>query len=175
MRRSYPFAVRAESRPWLRHGAASTPAADELQHYFAPVRPRAMLGKIKPLPGAERQHAIVHRDMERDASEHRLDVGGHIVGSFGIVHPAGIGRREAIERGDKIALHVGIGILLDHQRRRSVAQKQKERAVLAARIGDEASGLAGELEKTLVAGFDGERRRRDQLRQIGRASCRERV
>ena len=39
--------------------------ADEVQQHFAPVRRVAMLEHIKPLPGAQRQLALLHRNAER--------------------------------------------------------------------------------------------------------------
>ena len=83
-----------------------------------------MLGEIETLPSAEPKFLANHRDVERYAGEHRLDVSRHIVRPFNIVHPAGIGGCEPLERGDKIALHIRIGVLLDDERRRRVAQKK---------------------------------------------------
>ena len=88
----------------------------------------AMLGDIDALPGAERHAAVGDRNMQRDAVEHGFDMRRHVVRPFGVVHPAGIGRGEAIERGHKIDLHIRIGIFLNNQRRRRVADEQEKRA-----------------------------------------------
>src|SRR5205085_4178345 len=90
----------AESRLRPRRGAASALAADELQHDLAPMRPGAMLGEIETLPSAEPKFLANHRDVERYADEHCLDVSRHIVRPFDIVHPAGIGGGEPLEGGD---------------------------------------------------------------------------
>src|SRR5262245_33461979 len=102
-------------RTWL------MPVANELQHDLAPVRAGAMLGQIETLPGAERELAVDHRHLQRDAVYHGLHVRRHIVGPFHIVDPAGVSRRDAIERGEEIGLHVRIGILLDHKGCRGMA------------------------------------------------------
>src|SRR5262249_52361304 len=52
----------------------SQPAANELQHDFASVRPRAMLGNIDALPRTERERPANHRDVERHAGEHGLHI-----------------------------------------------------------------------------------------------------
>src|SRR5439155_2774879 len=65
------------------------------------MRPRAVLGEIDALPGAERQRAVEHWNVQRHAVEHRLHVAWHVIGAFRIVHPAGIGgarRSSAVAR-----------------------------------------------------------------------------
>ena len=92
-----------------------TPAADELQHHLAPMRPHAVLCEINPLPGAKREPAISHRHLQRDTIDHGLHVRRHVVGPFSVVDPTYVRGRNAIERGNEIDLHVGICIFLDHK------------------------------------------------------------
>jgi hypothetical protein len=68
-----------------RYDLAAT--SHELQHDFAPMRSRAMLGDVNALPGAERRRAADHRHMKRDSGQHCSYVSGHVVGAFGLVHP----------------------------------------------------------------------------------------
>ena len=57
----------------------------------------------------------------------------HVVGPLDIVDPAGICRREAIERARKIDPHIRIGIFLNDERRRGMPQEKEQRAVIRPR------------------------------------------
>ena len=74
------------------------------------MRAAAMLGDINPLPGAERQIAAADWYLQGHPVEHGFDMGRHVVRPFDVVHPAGIGRRQAAERSDQIGAHVGVGV-----------------------------------------------------------------
>src|SRR5678815_2460142 len=50
----------------------SRPAADELQHDLALMRPKTMLNQIDALPCPKSQRPLRHGDMQSDAREHRL-------------------------------------------------------------------------------------------------------
>ena len=65
----------------------------------------------------------------------------HVVGPFCVVHPAGIGRRETIERSHEVNPHIRIGIFLNHQRCRSMADEKKKRAVARSGALEEARHL----------------------------------
>ena len=80
--------------------------------------------------------------MQRDAVEHRLDVRRHVVGTLDVVDPGRVFRRQAVERGGQVGLHVGIGVLLDGERGGGVAQKDKQRALARLALRDEIRGLA---------------------------------
>jgi hypothetical protein len=73
-----------------------------------------------------------------NAVEHGFDVRGHVVWPLDLVHPAGLRRGDAFERGDEIGAHVRIGVLLNHQRRRGVPQKDKHGAVARFDLVEEA-------------------------------------
>ena len=87
-----------------------------MQDHLASMRASAMLGDINALPGAERQIAVTDRHLQGHAVEHGFDMGRHVIGPFNVVHPAGIGRRQAAERSDQIGAHVGVGVFLDDER-----------------------------------------------------------
>jgi hypothetical protein len=100
-------------------------AADELKANFAAVWPAPMLDKINALPHAERQLAADDRYVQRYAIEHCFDVGGHVIRAFHIMDPWRIFRRQTIKRSNQIRLHVGIGIFLDREGCRGVAEIDK--------------------------------------------------
>src|ERR1700730_1821358 len=124
--------------------------AEKLQHHLAAVRPRAVLGDINALPGAEPKLAARDRHVQRHAVAHGLDVSRHVVGPFDVVHPAGVGRRDALERGDEIGLHVRVGVLLDHQRGRGVLQIKQHNAIASLYLFQKARELARDLEKAFA-------------------------
>ena len=109
-------------------------AADELQHDLAPMRPRAVLDQIDRLPGAEREFALQHRDLQRGRRQHGLDVRRHVVGPFGVMRPSGILRRETVQCRRQIVEHRRIGVFLDRQRRRGMANEQRHRAFARAGV-----------------------------------------
>ena len=63
--------------------------------------------------------------------QRRADVRRHVVRTFGRVPVARVVfRRQALEEIRQIEHHVGIGILLNHQRRRSVLDEDRQQARL---------------------------------------------
>ncbi len=79
--------------------------------------------------------------------QHGLDMRRHVVGAFGVVGPSGILGREPIERRHQIVEHRRIGVFLNRQRRRGVADEQRHRAFLRAGILDKFRDLGGEIDK----------------------------
>jgi len=70
-----------------------------------------------------------------------------------------------VQRRDEVGLHVAIGIFLDDQRCRGVAEIEQQHAVAGLALLDEVRGLAGEVGKALARGFDDKLRARQQLRR----------
>ena len=128
-------------------------AADELKQHLAPVRPRAVFGQIDALPGAERELPPATGTCS-GRREHRLDMRRHVVGAFRVVHPAGIRGRKTIQRGHKVGLHVRIGVLLNDQRRRGVADDRRaaRRRPLPPRCRKSATS-SRDLDETLRRAF----------------------
>jgi hypothetical protein len=124
-----------------------------------------VLDQIDALPRAERERAAGHRHVQGDAGQHGLDVGRHVIGAFNRVHPAGVLRRQPAQRRGEIGAHVGIGVLLDDERRRGVAQVNEQHAVPGAGLGEEARNLAGDLDEALAGGADDKARGGDDLRR----------
>jgi hypothetical protein len=86
-----------------------------------------------------------------------------IVGSFDVVHPAGVGRRDALERGDEIGLHIRVGVLLDDQGGRGVPQIKQHHAVARLDLFQKTRDFARDLEKTFAGCLYREHRPRDRL------------
>ena len=64
--------------------------------------------------------AVEDRDGEGHARQHGADMGRHVVRALGAVDVAGVARRQPVEGGEEVGLHVGIGIFLDGQGGRGV-------------------------------------------------------
>ena len=112
-----------------------------------------MLDQIDRLPCSEHQPAFDDRDLQRGCAEHGLDVGRHVIGTFGVVAPSEVLRREMIERGGQILQHRGIGILLNRQRGRGVTNEQRHLALDGARVADEPGDISREIEKAAARGL----------------------
>src|SRR5947199_688153 len=141
----------------------SQPAADELQHDFASARLHPMLGNIDAFPRYERMRPAYHRNVERHAGEHGLHVRRHVVGPFGIMNPAGRRGCKAIEPTCKIAAHVRIGILLNHQRSRRMPREEEQCTIFRPALGNEPHNFARNLGEGASTGVDHKCRSRNEL------------
>jgi hypothetical protein len=56
-----------------------------LQHDLAAMRAGAMLDQVDRLPGAQREFAFQHGDVERARRQRGLDMRGYVVGPLGVV------------------------------------------------------------------------------------------
>jgi hypothetical protein len=83
-------------------------------------------------------------------------MGRHIVRAFHAVHPTRVRRRQALERGDKIGLHVGIGVLLNNQRRRRVLEIDEHGAVACVDLFKKPRDVARDLKETFAGGRHGQ-------------------
>lgn len=88
-----------------------------MQRDLAPMRGIAMLDQVYCLPGAKYHCAALNRQAKRGRRQHCLDVGRHIVRPFHAMPVAAASWRDALQRVRKVAQHVGVGILLDGERR----------------------------------------------------------
>src|SRR5215467_467549 len=134
------------------------PSADVIQNHFATMRPRAVFGQINALPTTESECPGLNRNVNRSAGQHGLHMSRHVVRTFGIVNPSGIGWRQAVECGGEIGAHVRVGVLLDHQRGRGVADEHEHKAVACATTGNEILDFLRNVEKALPASLDDKRR-----------------
>src|SRR5258708_13974738 len=104
-------------------------SSDVVQDHFATVRPWAVSGEVNALPAPKLKRTISNRNVKRNAGHHRLHMSRHVVGSFSVVNPAGVGWRKAVKRRAEIGENVRIGILLYQERRRGVAGRKKQHCV----------------------------------------------
>ncbi len=112
-------------------------SSDIVQNHFATVRPCAVFGEVNALPTPKLKRTISNRNVKRNAGHHGLHVSRHVVGSFSVVNPAGVGWRKAVKRRAEIGANVRIGILLYQERRRGVADEHKHDTVACSATGDE--------------------------------------
>ena len=106
--------------------------ADKMKHDGAPMWRTAMLEQVDALPGAKCQATFDHGDRQLRLRQRGADVRRHVVGPFRAVDVASILRRDPLEKFLEVGLHVGIGVLLDHQRCRRVPTEDREKAGLDA-------------------------------------------
>lgn len=128
-----------------------------LHHHCPRVRGGAVFPQINALPGAEGEVAAHDGDGDAGGGQCGLDVRGHVVGAF-----AGVGVErvvlgdEAAEPGFEVAFRAGVGVLLDDETGRGVADEDGAEAGVDLGGTDDGTDLAGELVEALAAGFDGE-------------------
>ena len=102
-----------------------------MQYDAAAVRPLAMFEQINALPGSQRQLALVNRNRQLRLRESRPDMRRHIVRTLGRVPvQARIFRDQAGKEIGQVGHHVGIGVFLNHERRRGVLAENSQQAGL---------------------------------------------
>src|SRR6476661_2844166 len=94
--------------------------ADEMQRDFAFMRPQPVLPKIDALPRAQREAGAGERNRKLDGGQRGANVSSHVIGTFVAMAEERIAiGHETREETLEVAAHVGIGILLDDESRRS--------------------------------------------------------
>ncbi len=84
-----------------------------MQGYASGLRFGAVLEQIDRLPCAEGWRAVLDRDRQAGLGQGGLDVGGHVVGAFGVMTvAAGLGGDPA-EEVEQIGADIRIGVFLD--------------------------------------------------------------
>lgn len=126
-----------------------------MQHNAPPVRPHPMLEQINALPSPQRQLAFVNRDGQLRLRQRRPYVRSHIVRSLGSMSvEARIFGNKATEEIGQIRHHVGIGVFLNHQRRRSVLAKDRQQSALYFVPAQPRLDLTSEIIQALTARRD---------------------
>ena len=83
--------------------------------------------EVDALPGAEEEAAVGDGDGEGRAYQGGLCVGRHVVGAFESVGVVGFAfLYEAVEDGGQVDTHVGVGVLVDGERRGGMAYEEVE-------------------------------------------------
>ena len=129
--------------------------ADDVQHHFAPVRRVAVFEHINALPGTQRQPAFVQRDADTGLCQGRADVRRHVVGPFGGMAEARAAFGEIREEILQILLHIRIGIFLDQQRGRGMADETGQKAIRDFRAAHKIGRLFREFIEARTARGDG--------------------
>ena len=78
----------------------------------------------------------------------------HVIRTFRIMGPAGVLRRKSIERGGQIVEHRGIGVFLNRERGRGVANEQRHYPLGRTGLLHEGCDFAGQIDEARSASFD---------------------
>ena len=97
----------------------------------AAMRVAAMFPKVDALPGAQTEAAILEWNGKVHARQRAANVRGHVIGTFGSVNEKAIAvGNNARHPGFEVATDIWVGIFLNEQRCRGVADMQRAKAVV---------------------------------------------
>jgi hypothetical protein len=134
--------------------------AEEVEDDFSAVGVDAVLEEVDALPGAKDEAAVEDGDGELDLREGGLQVGGHVVEALVVVEVGPVWWRnvggDVVEPGEDVALHGGVGVLLDEERGGGVAAEDGEEAGVQLLVGDPVVECRCELVEGFAAGGDRE-------------------
>lgn len=105
-----------------------------MQCDLAAMWPVAMFDQIDPLPRSQSHPTAGHRNLQIDRQMRRLDMGRHVIGTFGpmpqIGHRRVVGpRHETGQPRHQVALHIRVGVLLNQQRARRMPHEQRQQSI----------------------------------------------
>src|SRR5687767_7222558 len=109
-------------------GPVSTPTmlSGNVNNQLPPGTAPAVLPQVDALPGAERKPAARNWNGKRTAGQCGLDMRRHVVGTFGVVLVERIAFGDkALQPALEVALRRRVGVFLDDEARRGVAQKHR--------------------------------------------------
>src|SRR5438132_1078517 len=106
------------------------------------------LGEVNSLPRPKRELAIAHRQGHRATDQHRFHMSGTV--SFG-VRVLRLARNGPFERGEQVALHVGIGILVDEDAGGRMSDGDGDDAVGDLRPRDRRLHARGDVDRLLAS------------------------
>ena len=110
------------------------------------MRLYAMLKQINTLPSPQRQLPFMNRDRQLRLRQSRSDVRRHIVRPLrGMPVQPRVLRDQAREEIGQIGHYIGIGVLLNHQRRRSVLAKHGQQSGVCFVAAQPAFNLSSEI------------------------------
>jgi hypothetical protein len=116
-----------------------------MQGDAARMRGAAMFPNVNPLPGSQREAAILKRNAEVHGRQRRADVRGHVVVTFRRVDENRVTiAHETGEKTFEIPPDIRIRILLDQQGRGGMSQMQRDEAVVEIVFCDPAGYVIGE-------------------------------
>ena len=126
-----------------------------MQRHGAAVPVAPMLEQINSLPRPEHEPPGLHGHREVRLCQDRANVSRHVVGALcGMaVEPIVLGY-QPLEECHEVADHVGVGVLLNRQGRRGVADVYGHQSCLESQALHPAEDGSGDLGKPLTAGLD---------------------
>lgn len=116
-----------------------------MRHHPAGMGRVAMLEQVNALPRSKRHAPVQNGNRHADWKQRRLDMGGHIVGSFVSVGQVGHGwisgwRHQPLKEGGQIGPDLGVRVFLDQKAGRRVLYEQCKNATAR----NPASNIIGE-------------------------------
>jgi len=100
--------------------------AQKVEDDLAPVRAAAVLEDVDPLPRSKQQLPLIDRYRKPGLRKRGPQMGRHIIQALALVDIAlAILWRDRLEKPLNVSPHLGIGILLDEQGRRSMAAEER--------------------------------------------------
>ena len=165
----------AASRQCPRPTPDHAPAADELEHDFAPVRPRRGARQDRCPARCRAPTAADTGTCSDDAGEHGFDMRRHVVRpSTSCTQPASAGasRSSAVTRSVRTS---GSAFSWMTSEAEVCRMKSRSRSVARARLRHKARGLVRDLDKALARVVDGQRRGRDRSRRASYGSATDRL
>ena len=106
-----------------------------------------MLEQENPLPGAELELAALDRDRQLGRGQSRAQMRRHVVRSLVVMLVPGAFVRDAREISFEVAANRRSGVLLDHQRGRSMPAEQGRQPFRDAAQADDRGDVAGDFVK----------------------------
>ena len=120
-----------------------------MQHQRPRMRRAAMLEHVDALPRPERRTPLDYRNRQTHLGQRRPQMSGHIVGAFVVMLVPPAFRRNPREVAFEIAPRGRSAILLDHERRRGVADEYRQQPGIDPAIGNPAANGIGAVVQSL--------------------------
>ena len=109
-----------------------------------------MLEQVNPLPRPQHRSALGNGDRERHIRQRTPYVRRHVVRPLGgVAVERRVFRYQPFEESVQVMNHIGIGVFLDGQRRRSVAAIDRQEPAFDTALRAEPNGVSRELVKSL--------------------------
>src|SRR5713226_163004 len=103
--------------------------------------------EVNALPCADHELAVAYRKRHSASHEYRLDVRGRI--SLGVAEFL-VPRNKLVEEIEQVALHVGVGVLVDEQTGGRVGHADGADAVPDLRTGDRGAHASRDIDRRLA-------------------------
>ncbi len=129
--------------------------AGDVNHQLADVAALPVLPEVDSLPGSQHESPSGNGNLFRGLGQGRADVGRHVVRALSVVDVApAVFWYELGKEIFQIPQHVGVGVFLDQQAGRGVAQKQGAQASCDARFRDDGFNFRGDFAQRLAGSLN---------------------